>query len=625
MGRFYETAKPTFVDDVIYQAPYEMMMNALQTQDAEFKSNQDKADSFSTMGDLLQHTDKDSDAKNEALNKYRGEAERIAELMNENPALYEAHIGELNRAKKAFEQDIKSGSLFEMDKTAKRRDKVRADLKERFDKNIISSDSYNASLKKLDNDYQGHGVNEYAEDIHTYEQIDEAAFQKDLKASINIDSAATTTTKPQGNGYMIQRGESVSYLTKERLESIIDSDPTMDKWKREQMQTLERQFENGDFETQEEVDDEYRSRLQKFKENTIEKLNFQKIETSDNTSTDSAYFQRQSHALAMAKFAEEKKKAEREGISYQVELSGNYRELPDSTVDNLYGSAKVQGVGPGKDGKPVTEEMSTKEKRARLDIEKNKLQADLEKSGKTMGYFRDKMKTFEGRNEMMKLTGLSLDQVVRQAKYDKSYTLKPVLSPIDDGADPKENKKFLNVVENTFNNLGIEDVVNYKLIRANGEVVEAKEGVTLGSLQEDNRKLVSGQAAATEVKDLAPMVDDIYGAGFMGVDNEFITMPDPSGKEKNGVPLQVAATKDYVLRHGIGKNITTKQNVFDATKPLLNIGGDAISQSTEVDYGDGNTEVKEKNVYNVRMSKMIDGELMTVLINKELDIKPVKN
>jgi hypothetical protein len=626
MGRFYKTARPTFVDDAMYQAPYEMMMNALQTQDAEFKSNQEKLDGYSTMGDLLDYTDKDSEKRNEILNQYRGEGDRIAELMNENPALYEAYIGDLNRSKKAFEQDIRSGSLFEMDRTAKRRNKVFGELKADLDKGRISADAYEAARESMDNSYQGQGVNQFGENIHIYDQIDEAAFQKELKNTINIDTEGTTTTKPKGNGYMIQSGEAKSYLTKERLEQIIESDPTVDKWKREQLQTLTRQMENGRFESQEAMESEYKTRLDKFKENTIEKLNFKKIETSENISTDNAYFQRDAKVRAWADFNQKKKEADKAGIAYQAELSGIYEELPDSQVNGLYGDAQVRVEGPMKDGKYPTKEMSTAEKRARLNIEKNFLTIALNKAGIDMDSFKIKMKTNAGRIEMADLTGMSLAEVARQANYDKSYSFKPVVSPVDEGEDYKENTKFLHTVTNKFNNLPLEEMVSYKIVNSRGEVEEAKDKVSLGSLYQDNRRLVSGQSIAKDVKDLAPSVSPSYGAGFMGLDNEFITMPDPSGKtETNGEPVKVAATKEYVLSRGIGKSITTKENVFDATKPLLSIVPDQISQSEQVYYGNGTTSAKEKKVYNIHMSKMIDGELKTIIISKDLNITTIKN
>ena len=57
MGRFYKTDKPTFVDDIIYQAPHQLMLNALKTQDAAFDKQQKDLDAFDTMGDLLDFVD----------------------------------------------------------------------------------------------------------------------------------------------------------------------------------------------------------------------------------------------------------------------------------------------------------------------------------------------------------------------------------------------------------------------------------------------------------------------------------------------------------------------------------------------------------------------------------------
>lgn len=618
MGRFYNTAKPTFVDDVIYKAPYQLMLGALQAQDANLKEQQEKIDAFSTMGDLLDFTDKDADKRKEIIEGYRQEANDIAEKINKNPAMYQAYIGDLNRAKRNFEQDVKTGSLFEMDRAAKRRKEARAVLQARLDKGNISQDAFEAATEKLDNNYQGHGINQYEESIHVYDQIDEGAFQKGLKEVINVDTEGTTTTKPQGNGYMIKNGEVKTYLTDERLKQIIDSDPTMDKWKREQLQTLTRQFENGRFESREEMEAEYNNRVEKFKENTIEKLGFEKINSTEETSTDSAYFQRDASARGWEELNWRKKQADKEANGYEVTMEGNYEELPDSKINELYGPGETTpAVGPVlEDGTRPKIELSVEEKRRRLDIEKASLQVKLDAIGISNKDFRNKMMTYEGRIELAKQTGMSKEALARQANYDKSYSFSNVKAPLYNGEDPTENVKYTKVVTNTFNNLPQNELVTVKVVD-DRTGLQTEEQITLGEAYK--KGYVTGQTTATTKSDLIPVSHPELGTGYVGLDGEIVKMQDPNNPEET-----IAAPKEYVLSHGLGKSQKTEQVVFDPSKPILNVTPDQVSESKKVDYGNGATTAREKKVYNVHTSTVIDGELKTVIISKELKIDPIQ-
>ena len=619
MGRFYKTAKPTFVDDVIYQAPYELMLNALKTQDAEYDKQQENLDAFSTMGDLLDFVDKDRGARNERLDYHRGKSNDLAEKIQQNPALYQSYVGEINRAKKEFEQDIKSGSLFEMDRTAKRRTQARADLKTRFEKGQRSEDAFIAAQETMDREYQGVGNGDYAESIHVYDKVDENAYQEHLKKIITPNSEGATTTKPDGAGYMLTNGEVKTYISKDKVENAVVSDPKFKDWEREQLQTLERQYQGGAFESEEAMRAEFSRRRQSFIDNSLAKLPYEQINTTDTMSTDSAYWQKQNLGLNWARFNYQKKKDEQDLEGYKVEMNGTFEDLDDDKINALYGSEKVRVEGPADEvtGEYPTAEISTAEKRKRLEAEKKTLNDSLTKRGLTMEDFRNKMMSHEGRIELAESLGMSKEKLARQANYDKTYSFTSVKSPLENGQDVIENVKYLRTVTNTFNNMAPNEMVTVKIVDSKGRVTREKS-LTLGEAYE--KGYVQGQTSAKSSSELIPKDD-----GYLGLDGEKVFMPNPKyDPDKEGSKKLITATKEYVIAKGNGKKQTTKEEVFDATKPLLHIKPDQISQSKKRDYGNGKTKATEKQMHNIHTSKMIDGELKTIIISKELKIDPLK-
>lgn len=609
MGKYYQTAKPTFVDNVIYQAPYDLMLNALNSQDKAFNEQKKELDAFDTMGDLLDFVDKDKDKRNQILDLHRGKANEIAEKIQKNPALYQNYIGEINRAKKDFQTDVTSGGLFEMDRAAKRRTALRKQIQ---DNKNISEEARDQALQTIDREYKGQGEGDFSEDIHIYDKIDEAEFQKELKAVINVDVEGSSTTVPK-NGYLITDGETKSYLSDERLKAIVDSDPTMDKWKREQLQTLTRALENGQFENQAQMEAEYKRRLEAFKDNTIEKLGFQKVSSEQNVSSDGTEMAKRRLALDWTKYNDQKKKEEAALSSYKVELNGTFNNLSDSTINDLYGPAQVDlptinpaGAYGGTYG-GGKRELSVAEKRQALETEKKVLTDKLTKFGMTNADFREKMMTFEGRIGLAETLNMSKEQLARQANYDKTYSFETVTSPKDNGKNIIENTKYHNVVTEAFNTLPPNEKVSIQIIDSEGNV-ETSQNMTLGEAFE--KGYVQGQTSAQTVKDLVP-----YLGGYKSVDGTIVMMPDPNNPDK-----QVIATKEYAIESGQAESKESQVDKFDATKPLLHIQGNQVSQSKKRNYGDGKTKATEKEVYNVHTSKMIDGDLKTIVITKDLKI-----
>ena len=612
MGRFYKTAKPTFVDDVIYQAPHELMLNALKTQDANFDNQQKELDAFDTMGDLLDFTDKDRGARNERLDLHRNKANELAEKIQQNPALYQQYIGEINRAKKSFNEDIKSGQLFEMDRTAKRRNKLMKEIK---GNKTISEEARNQALLTIDREYQGVGKGDFAEDIHIYDKVDETKFQKDLKATINVDTEGVSTTRPNGAGYLITSGETKTYLTEDRLKEIIDSDPVVADWKREQLQTLGRQLDNGGFDTKEDpksaMEKVYTDRLEEFKENTIAKLEYKKINSVNGVSSDSTFNQKANRAQSAWQFNQ--RRLDKVGENFTTEISGVVETISDDEINTIYGEESQRVSGPSVDGVNFpTLDISPAQKRRLLDKEKGDLKSTLDANGLTMEDFRNKMKTSEGRTELRKMENgkgeqiwKDINKLSRQANYNKTFNYKtPVIENYNSGdaTSVREQNKYINATVKNLNQFDVSTKTEIETIDGKGN--KQKYNMSISEAYSDTSKgfrLLEGPQKQIMIDvpktNIAGAFVDINGVPLEKIvdgEESFMTLAEAKASGR------LAFKKE-------------KSTSLDNSKPLLDVKKDEVFETKDYKYNGGHS-VTEKDYFIVKKQALNEkGEPITVI------------
>ena len=187
------------------------------------------------------------------------------------------------------------------------------------------------------------------------------------------------------------------------------------------------------------------------------------------------------------------------------------------------------------------------------------------------------------------------------------------------GEDVIENVKYLKTVTNTFNNLAPNEKVTVKIVDSEGNV-ETEKNMSLGEAFEN--QYVQGQTSATTEKDL---IWDAQMQGYTASGGGIVMVKNPNYDADDDDSLEeIPATKSQALSSGKAKSKLVKMERFDATKPLLHIKPDQLSQSKKRDFGNGVTKATEKELHNIHTSKMIDGELKTIIISKELKIDPLK-
>ena len=286
MGKNYRTSAGNFVENAIFQAPHQLMATAIQAQDRNFEDTVKPLEGTEVLYDNLDYADQDSGARQEKMSAINKKITELSEAALKNPALAKGLKSQIDKFRRDLEYDVKSGDFHKMNREAAKRKTLIAKINSRTG---ISEDGKEEALLKIERDYLGFDKSSFADNISIYDEVDETVLAKDLKQIINLDSKSTSTTIPDGKGYMIQTGEVKTYLSEPRLQSILDSDPGVEKWKQEKEQILTRRLERGLYSSEEEMKADLKNKLDVFKKSVIEKLEFTKINTVDGMSGDSAF------------------------------------------------------------------------------------------------------------------------------------------------------------------------------------------------------------------------------------------------------------------------------------------------------------------------------------------------
>ncbi len=288
MGKYYKTAKPTFVDDAMYKAPYELMAKALAAKDADFKENEEALAELGDVGDLLKYMNADEAKRNEIIKTFGDTSTSLSEAINNSPALADAYGADIRKAQRAWKDEITSGTLRKIHRNEEQKTKLFADIDKRQG---VSEESKRLAQAVAMDRYEKQGGVEggnFTEDMNLYEEIDENKYVEHLKKVVNEDGSNWSQDLKGEDGYIDTSAGSTRYIKKERLNEIVDSDPKTLDWKKEKRQQLELKAELGEI-NEEDIEAIFNEDYKDFKENVAKKLAFKISGSKSSTRADSGY------------------------------------------------------------------------------------------------------------------------------------------------------------------------------------------------------------------------------------------------------------------------------------------------------------------------------------------------
>lgn len=602
MSRFYKTTAPTFVDDIIYQAPHEIMAQALQAQDRHIDEMQEPLEGTEALYKDLQATPQDEMHRSQEIKKLNDTILDLTEKVRKNPALSGRLQGEINQTRRDLEESVNSGALYKMDKASKNREKLRADLKAQYDRGMLREDAYEAALKTADKEYTGYSGGSYMETIDVLQKVDESAIIANLKSTISENSSAWSNSKPNGEGYIVTKGGQRSILDPERVENALVTDPKFLDWEREQQQTINRQLNLGMFEddedstAEEKAIAEFENRRANLIANTLEKLPYDRRSDTTALSADSVQLQSWGGGPGgPGEYLVENR---------EIKFDSVPTEFLETAINDLGQMTRSQQLGAI----------------ANLMANRDVIERGMSARNMNMEDFKDQLETMEGRLALAQSFKMTTDELLQVANYEKEVNYKTITAPVTvPGSQPtaRQNIEYAKKVQTAFQEIPAGAKVRVRLIDERGNITEEFNDIRISEAISDG--YIPAPTAEVASTELVPATMPGTGApGFMGKNGRIITMPDPAGKDLPHIP---APTQELAMKYGKPEIVKSKTTAFDPDKPFFNVTADQIRQTNKRIYSKGSVPVKKQELYNIQLKKEENGKLLTISIDTPLDIK----
>lgn len=240
MARFYQTAKPNFNQDFIYQPPWQLMQQALASKQGQYDNALGAIELFKNQLDI-KHRQSEADTK-AAQELVAGYQCRVEDLSNDlftkgdsrNIQLQIANLG------RELQNDRKYGNISQLEGSYNNYQQYIQDSQKLLQDGKISPEEYNKMIKYRDSIWEGDTLNK---GVWTGEQIiqkpeelnakDLQTFLKNIPAYKNADEIIEAD-----GGYYIVRGEEREFVRTEDLMQAIQtytfSNPNTIPWMEQQ-------------------------------------------------------------------------------------------------------------------------------------------------------------------------------------------------------------------------------------------------------------------------------------------------------------------------------------------------------------------------------------------------------
>ena len=113
MAQFYKTSKTPFVDDFMYEPPYDLYKEVIQNRDKSIDEGVDSANSLSSTLNF-NTLDFDKQAASEKKLYYQAKIEDLTTKIKKDPENYNKYTQDIYALKKELTQDFTSGDIAAM-------------------------------------------------------------------------------------------------------------------------------------------------------------------------------------------------------------------------------------------------------------------------------------------------------------------------------------------------------------------------------------------------------------------------------------------------------------------------------------------------------------------------------
>lgn len=216
MGRFFQTAPTQFVENYIYQPPWELMQQAASQKQKIYDAAIASTKLFDNIP--IEHLQGEDDVYNvqEKQRYYAENAANIAKAIQNDPAKAQQYLGNIESLQRELQKDMTSGDLSKIIGSAQAYKKWQEDnkkLKEDDPSRYSAANAYYLGQYLKDG---GNSINrQYKGDLVT-KGLDYEALRKSI-GELKASSVKSTRTTPAGNLYMVERDGKREELTEDEL------------------------------------------------------------------------------------------------------------------------------------------------------------------------------------------------------------------------------------------------------------------------------------------------------------------------------------------------------------------------------------------------------------------------
>lgn len=231
MGRFYQTAQPEFIQDFVYQPPWELLDKAMATQQAGYDNTMGQASLLDNLDIKYINSDEERRNVQEIQQYYSDNMNSIVNNMQGDAANWKKYQGDIRKLQKELQMDMQSGAISKIQGNYGKYQQYQKDMEKL---RLEAPDRYNAALKHGFKNWGGNSLTggvwsqeDIIKDPNFQERLSQA--MKDLKANTHGQ-----VVKKPGGGYMINNELEVEELESPRVLSYLMNsvlaDPQTKAW-----------------------------------------------------------------------------------------------------------------------------------------------------------------------------------------------------------------------------------------------------------------------------------------------------------------------------------------------------------------------------------------------------------
>ena len=175
MGRFYKATPRTFVEDKMFEIPFQEMSGVMGKVDADIEKNEEAA--LALQDTLkLQALQNDSQYAKDKIAGYEGKIGDLVQNIYDDPLKFRGSSAQIRDLSRTIEKDFESGEAYDIQTNYDTRQKNLADMQAAWQKNpeLFKYEDINALMSLTDANYAGFKAGAYQTDmLKPYQDIDD--------------------------------------------------------------------------------------------------------------------------------------------------------------------------------------------------------------------------------------------------------------------------------------------------------------------------------------------------------------------------------------------------------------------------------------------------------------------